>query len=98
MNIQWHHLPITDNHCPDSRFKKEWLKIKDEILQSLNKGEKILIHCRGGQGRAGTIAAEILINFRKRVLSNRGIEFDEAIKQVKQIASLRLEELKIKFF
>ena len=63
MNIKWHHLPIKDNHCPDSRFKKEWLKIKDEILQSLNKGEKILIHCRGGQGRAGTIAAEILINF-----------------------------------
>ena len=46
----------------------------------------------------GRNKSEILINFRKRVLSNREIEFDEAIKQVKQIASLRLEELKIKFF
>jgi len=63
MDIKWNHLPIKDNHCPGSRFKKEWLKIKDEILDSLTKGEKILIHCRGGQGRAGTIAAEILTNF-----------------------------------
>jgi 2-oxo-4-hydroxy-4-carboxy-5-ureidoimidazoline decarboxylase len=42
--------------------------------------------------------SEILVNFKKRILSDKKIEFDEAIKQVKQIASLRLNELKIKFF
>ena len=36
---------------------------------------------------------EILNNFRKRISSNPEIEFDEAIKQVKQIASFRLKEL-----
>ena len=36
---------------------------------------------------------EILNNFRKRVNSEPKIEFDEAIKQVKKIASLRLENL-----
>jgi len=36
---------------------------------------------------------EILNNFRKRISSNPEIEFDEAVKQVKQIASLRLKEL-----
>ena len=36
---------------------------------------------------------EILNNFRKRVLSEPEIEFGEAIKQVKKIASLRLESL-----
>ena len=41
--------------------------------------------------------SEILINFKKRILSDKKIEFDEAIKQVKQIASLRLYKLKIKF-
>ena len=40
---------------------------------------------------------EILINFKKRVLSEKKIEFKEAIIQVKQIASLRLYELKNKF-
>jgi len=41
--------------------------------------------------------SEILINFKKRILSDKKIEFEEAMKQVKQIASLRLEELKNKF-
>ena len=36
---------------------------------------------------------EILNNFRKRIFSDPEIEFDEAVKQVKQIASLRLKEL-----
>lgn len=41
---------------------------------------------------------EILDNFKKRVLSDKQIEFNEAIKQVKQIASLRLKELNNKDF
>ena len=39
---------------------------------------------------------EILNNFRKRVNSDSQIEFEEAIKQVKKIASLRLKEIKDK--
>ena len=41
---------------------------------------------------------EILKNFRKRISSDLEIEFSEAVKQVKQIAILRLEELKNKDF
>ena len=40
---------------------------------------------------------EILLNFKKRVLSNKKAEFDEGTTQVMQIANLRLEELKRKF-
>jgi OHCU decarboxylase len=40
--------------------------------------------------------SEILTNFRKRILFDKKIEFDEAVKQVKKIASLRLDELEIK--
>ena len=36
---------------------------------------------------------EILNNFRKRIFSDPEIEFGEAVKQVKQIAILRLKEL-----
>ena len=36
---------------------------------------------------------EILDNFRKRISSDPKIEFKEAVKQVKQIASFRLKEL-----
>jgi 2-oxo-4-hydroxy-4-carboxy-5-ureidoimidazoline decarboxylase len=36
---------------------------------------------------------EILDNFRKRISSDPKIEFKEAVKQVKQIASFRLKEI-----
>ena len=36
---------------------------------------------------------EILDNFKKRISFDSATEFDQAIKQVKQIASLRLKEL-----
>jgi len=41
----------------------------------------------------GKTKMEILNNFRKRISSDPEIEFNEAVKQVKQIASLRLKEL-----
>jgi len=41
----------------------------------------------------GKTRTEILNNFRKRISSDPEIEFDEAVKQVKQIADLRLKEL-----
>jgi OHCU decarboxylase len=41
---------------------------------------------------------EILNNFRKRISSDIKVEFNEAIKQVKKIATIRLEELKNKNF
>ena len=39
---------------------------------------------------------DILNNFKKRISSEPNIEFNEAVKQVKKIASLRLEDLKNK--
>jgi len=46
----------------------------------------------------GKTKAEILNNFKKRIYSDPKTEFDEAIKQVKQIASFRLNELNNKIF
>ena len=44
----------------------------------------------------GKSKIEILNNFRERINSEPQIEFEEAIKQVKKIASLRLEDLSSK--
>ena len=46
----------------------------------------------------GKTKTEILNNFKKRIYSDPKKEFNEAIKQVKQIASLRLNELNNKVF
>ena len=44
----------------------------------------------------GKTKIKILNNFRKRVSSDPEIEFAEAVKQVKQIANMRLKELNSK--
>jgi len=41
----------------------------------------------------GKNKSEILINFRKRIKNEINLEFEEAKKQVKKIASFRLEEI-----
>ena len=46
----------------------------------------------------GKTKNDILNNFKKRIYSDPETEFNEAIKQVKQIASLRLNELNNKVF
>ena len=46
----------------------------------------------------GKKRSEILLNFKKRVLSDKKTEFDEGVAQVIQIAYLRLDQLKNKFF
>ena len=46
----------------------------------------------------GKTKIEILNNFKKRISTDPKIEFGEAVKQVKQIASLRLKELNNKVF
>ena len=44
----------------------------------------------------GKSKIEILNNFRKRINSEPQIEFEEAVKQVKKIANLRLKDINIK--
>ena len=42
---------------------------------------------------AGRNKSEILDNFRKRIKNDKNTEFNEAVIQVKKIASLRLKQI-----
>ena len=57
----WHHLPIQDVSVPDERFEREWPVVWRQLESHLHSGKRILVHCRGGLGRAGTVAALMLI-------------------------------------
>ena len=57
----WLHLPIVDVSIPDKRFEQEWNVAGEKLRSMLRCGLDVLVHCRGGLGRAGTIAARLLV-------------------------------------
>ena len=60
-NMLWFHLPIVDVSTPDEQFEQEWNVAGEELRSMLRRKVDVLVHCRGGIGRAGTIAARLLI-------------------------------------
>jgi ADP-ribosylglycohydrolase/protein-tyrosine phosphatase len=61
--IVWHHLPIRDVDAPDQRFETRWVYAGTQLRERLRAGQRVLIHCRGGLGRAGLVAAGLLVEF-----------------------------------
>ena len=62
-NLNWFHLPIIDLKAPDHKFVDKWQTTKSLLKNDLIDGKNIIIHCMGGKGRSGTIAAILLIEF-----------------------------------
>jgi ADP-ribosyl-[dinitrogen reductase] hydrolase len=60
-HLNWFHLPIRDVSIPDIRFHERWLGIGMCLMDSLKEGGRVVIHCRGGLGRSGIVAALLLI-------------------------------------
>jgi ADP-ribosyl-[dinitrogen reductase] hydrolase len=73
--LRWLHLPIRDMMAPDAHFEALWRGAGHELHRWLSAGESIHLHCRGGRGRAGTIAARLLIE--------RGWAIEDAIRLVR---------------
>jgi protein-tyrosine phosphatase len=59
--MQWHHLPIRDLQVPDALFEAGWASAGVRLGNQLRNGERVLVHCRGGLGRTGMIAARLLV-------------------------------------
>ncbi|MGH7108520.1 MAG: cyclin-dependent kinase inhibitor 3 family protein [Acetobacteraceae bacterium] len=60
-DMAWYHLPVEDGRAPAASFAKPWADARPALLRDLHEGRKIFVHCKGGLGRTGTIAARLLI-------------------------------------
>lgn len=75
VGLNWLHWPIADCQAPDRRFEQAWRQDFPAVKQQLQSGQSIVLHCMGGMGRTGTVAARILTEF--------GMTPDEAVKSIR---------------
>ncbi len=59
--ILWLNAPIEDDCAPDEAFLHNWQLMLPALLDAVDKGEKIALHCMGGSGRTGLLAAHLLL-------------------------------------
>ncbi|PXW53729.1 ADP-ribosylglycohydrolase family protein [Methylobacterium sp. B4] len=74
--IDWLHLPIPDVSTPTQTFETAWVTVGEGLRSRLRNGFNVLVHCKGGLGRAGTIAAKLLVEL--------GADPEDAIKRVRE--------------
>ncbi len=77
--MEFFHLPIPDGQAPTPKFDEDWPLVADKLYRILESGGRILVHCKGGLGRAGTVAAKMLIE--------NGISAKDAIAQIRRARS-----------
>lgn len=92
--MSWFHLPIVDGSTPDDEFECAWKSVGEKLRSMLKNGADVLVHCRGGLGRAGTIAAPLLVELgtepKKAIASVRAARPDaiETLEQEKFVLNL----------
>jgi hypothetical protein len=79
----WRHMPIADYSVPTEAFEEQWLTTGREIRKLLRNGDDVLVHCKGGLGRAGMIAARLLVEL--------GTDPELAIRYVRQVRKGAIE-------
>lgn len=59
--LAWHGLPVSNGAAPDARLLAPWAILGPSLVERLHRGGRVLVHCRGGYGRTGTVAAMLLL-------------------------------------
>ena len=79
LGMEWRQWPVMDAtplRLREDDAPGQWDDQIREFAARLDQGEKIFVHCRGGLGRTGTLAARILIE--------KGLAPAEAVALVRQ--------------
>ena len=74
--ISWRQVPVVNFSTPEADQLDAFMAAMAAVKSQLDQGQHILVHCRGGSGRAGKVAAVMLIHY--------GIAPDDAITMIRQ--------------
>lgn len=81
--MEWHHVPIPDLGVPQDLDRAGWWIVSTRLHTILDQGGRVLVHCRGGLGRAGIMAALLLIE--------RGDTAEDAMRRVRAVRKGAIE-------
>jgi len=76
-NIQWFNMETDDHKVPDEDSLSKWDQYKGNLLEVINQGGKVAVHCKGGTGRTGVGVAMLLLEL--------GRDGDQAVADVKAL-------------
>jgi len=73
--MEWFQLPILDCSIPDAAFEARWTTVGPHLEGIVRDGGRVVVHCRGGLGRSGSMVARMLVEL--------GDDADDAIARVR---------------
>jgi ADP-ribosyl-[dinitrogen reductase] hydrolase len=59
--MRWYHLPVADVTAPGRAVELAWTEAGPALRAMLRAGRNLFVHCKGGLGRAGTVAARLMV-------------------------------------
>ena len=75
----WLHMPITEVSAPAARYEAARREHGPRLIAAVRSGARVLVHCKGGLGRAGTVAALMLVDL--------GMAPGDAIRAIREARS-----------
>ena len=61
LGMQWFQIEIEDDCAPGAEFMAKWQQASPALHQVIDNGGKVAMHCMGGSGRTGLLAAHLLL-------------------------------------
>lgn len=61
LGMQWFQIEIEDDCAPGAEFIAKWQQASPALHQVIDNGGKVAMHCMGGSGRTGLLAAHLLL-------------------------------------
>jgi protein tyrosine phosphatase (PTP) superfamily phosphohydrolase (DUF442 family) len=81
--LPWVFAPIVDGGIPSADFRETWTSLGPQVRAILQRGGRVLIHCRAGLGRTGMLAAMLLVEL--------GEDAESAIRRVRAARANTIE-------
>lgn len=81
--IAWIHLPVRDFGAPTAEAARLWPDASRTAHALLDRGGRVLAHCRGGCGRSGMAALRLLVE--------RGEAPGNALRRLREVRSCAVE-------